>query len=217
MLPGEAAPPNVHAEAQGVRSVQLIDRLLAFSRPQDTVTLEVLEVADVIAAVEPVVRALLPETHALTVCVGEGLDPVLIDRGQLERVIVNLAVNARDAMPGPGTLTIRARPDAGGVAIEVGDTGVGMDEATRAQAFEPFFTTKAGQGTGLGLSVVYGIVTGSGGSVDRVPGREKTVARRRQSGLMDIRPVALRQDSDTHVIDAIGDSLFACPTRTVLS
>ena len=150
----------------------LIDRLLAFSRPQDTVTLEVLDIGAVVRDVESVVRALLPETHTLSVSVAPGLDPVLLDRGQFERVIVNLALNARDAMPGPGTLTIVARPDAAGVALEVTDTGVGMDDATRARAFEPFFTTKAGQGTGLGLPMVYGIVTGSGGSVDltTVPG-----------------------------------------------
>lgn len=152
--------------AAAARVGDLIDRLLAFSRPQDTVTLEVLDLGTVVRDVEPVVRALLPEAHSLVVSIGRGLDPVLLDRGQFERVIVNLALNARDAMPGPGTLTIVARPDPAGVALEVTDTGMGMDDATRARAFEPFFTTKAGQGTGLGLPMVYGIVTGSGGSVE---------------------------------------------------
>jgi len=108
------------------------------------------------------------------------LDPdipcVLADPGQLEQVILNLAVNARDAMPNGGRLTIatrgirtdRDRPPAGPsrVAIVVSDTGIGMDEVTRARIFEPFFTTKAhGKGTGLGLSTAYGIVSQSGGSI----------------------------------------------------
>jgi PAS domain S-box-containing protein len=108
------------------------------------------------------------------------LDPaipfVLADPGQLEQVILNLAVNARDAMPDGGRLTIatrgirtdRDRPPAGPsrVAIVVSDTGVGMDEVTQARIFEPFFTTKAhGKGTGLGLSTAYGIVSQSGGSI----------------------------------------------------
>jgi two-component system, cell cycle sensor histidine kinase and response regulator CckA len=108
------------------------------------------------------------------------LDPaipfVLADPGQLEQVILNLAVNARDAMPDGGRLTIatrvlrtdRDRPGAppSRIAIVVSDTGIGMDEATRARIFEPFFTTKAqGKGTGLGLSTAYGIVSQSGGSI----------------------------------------------------
>ena len=144
----------------------LVDRLLAFGRPQDTVRPELLDLGDVIRGIRDVIRSSLPESHTLSVSVTPDLDPVLLDRGQLERVILNLALNARDAMPHPGTLAIVARPDPIGVALDVADTGVGMDEATRDRVFEPFFTTKAGQGTGLGLAIVYGIVTRNSGSVE---------------------------------------------------
>jgi signal transduction histidine kinase len=144
----------------------LVDRLLAFGRPQETVSPQLLDVGEVIRGLRDVIRSSLPESHTLSVSVTPELDPVLLDRGQLERVIVNLALNARDAMPDPGTLAIVARPDPIGVALDVADTGVGMDETTRDRVFEPFFTTKAGQGTGLGLAIVYGIVTRNGGSVE---------------------------------------------------
>ncbi len=144
----------------------LVDRLLAFGRPQDTVTPELLDVGGVVRGIRDVIRSSLPESHTLSISVSPELEPVLLDRGQLERVILNLALNARDAMPHPGTLAIVARPDPIGVALDVADTGVGMDDATRERVFEPFFTTKAGQGTGLGLAIVYGIVTRNGGSVE---------------------------------------------------
>ncbi|MGE5175223.1 MAG: ATP-binding protein, partial [Hyphomicrobiales bacterium] len=88
------------------------------------------------------------------------------DAGQMEQVVINLVVNARDAMPRGGRLTIRTMEAEAGVALVVSDTGIGMDEAVRARAFEPFFTTKpVGEGTGLGLSTVYGIVKQSGGEI----------------------------------------------------
>jgi len=132
------------------------------------------------------------EDVALVTGLGERLGAVEADRGQIEQVLMNLVVNARDAMPGGGTLTIEtldaevdeaAAEKLGGiapgpyVALTVRDTGTGMDPATLAQIFEPFFTTKGtGQGTGLGLATVYGIVKQAGGgiAVKSAPGRGTT-------------------------------------------
>jgi CheY-like chemotaxis protein len=115
-------------------------------------------------------RTVVGEDVGMSLSIAEDLEPVKADRGQIEQVVLNLAVNARDAMPHGGALEIALRRDptrAGGVALSVRDTGVGMDECTRSRIFEPFFTTKApGKGTGLGLATVYGIVTQSGGTVE---------------------------------------------------
>jgi hypothetical protein len=113
---------------------------------------------------------LIGENLVLRTRLADGIPPLRADPGQLELAIVNLAVNARDAMPGGGTLTIEtsAVPASGGIAIRlvIGDTGIGMDENVRSHLFEPFFTTKdQGKGTGLGLSTVYGIVSQCGGTI----------------------------------------------------
>jgi signal transduction histidine kinase len=145
---------------------ELVDRLVVVGRPQGVVAPELLDVSDVVRGVGEVVRTFLEEHHRLDITTTDGLDPVLVDRAQLERVVVNLAMNARDAMPGDGTLTIDVGASPEGVALLVADTGVGMDEATRARMLEPFFTTKAASGTGLGLAIVYGIVSSAGGTLD---------------------------------------------------
>jgi len=108
----------------------------------------------------------LGETVAVHTHVDAGPWNVLVDRNQLENALLNLAINARDAMPAGGRLTISTGLDGGLVSVTVADTGVGMDADTIERAFEPFFTTKAaGQGTGLGLSMVYGFASQSNGQV----------------------------------------------------
>src|SRR5436190_680588 len=111
--------------------------------------------------------SVLSERIALRIAVGPDVVPVLADRPQLEQVLVNLAVNARDAMPDGGTLAISVSGTKGGVRLTVADDGHGMEPDVAERAFEPFFTTKeAGHGTGLGLATVYGIVTEAGGTVE---------------------------------------------------
>lgn len=162
------------------RAAGLVKKLLAFSRKQ-TFRMEALDVADVLSDFTVLLRQILEETVKLDIVHGRDVPAIRADKGQLETAIMNLAANARDAMreSGGGTLTIRTSavsaadvtaagaPDVDEgewVQIEVIDKGTGMDEATRQKIFEPFFTTKAvGQGTGLGLATVYGIVKQSGG------------------------------------------------------
>ncbi len=164
------------------RTSAVTAQLLAFSRRQ-IMRLEVLDLSAVVSGWEPVLRRIMGEDCTVTLRVSSTPAPVKADRGQLEQVLLNLALNARDAMPGGGGLTIETlaveltegyaalkpgvvvRP--GGYALlVVSDTGHGMDQETLAQIFEPFFTTKTeGQGTGLGLSTVYGIVKQSDGYI----------------------------------------------------
>ena len=165
-------------------------QLLAFSRKQ-MLRPEVIDLNVVVRDIESMLRRLLGDDIQLLAELDPEIEPIHADAGQVEQTIINLVVNARDAMPDGGTLRLQTRnvvvaqddPEPVGltpgryVRITVEDTGTGMDEATRLRAFEPFFTTKA-QGTGLGLSSVYGIVTQSGGTVDieSAPGRGTTFA-----------------------------------------
>jgi two-component system, cell cycle sensor histidine kinase and response regulator CckA len=119
----------------------------------------------VVDDVRPLLRSLVGEAINLELELDRG-HMVEVDPGQMEQVIVNLALNARDGMPSGGTLTIRATAGDGSVHLEVSDNGVGMDEQTLMRATEPFFTTKAtGEGTGLGLATAVGIIEQSGGTL----------------------------------------------------
>lgn len=147
------------------RAARLTQQLLAFARRQ-MVQPRVVDLNQLIANVTSLLRRLLGADIVLDVATGEPQVPVLIDPGQFEQLLVNLAVNARDAMPSGGQLTVGVRTDGGSAVLTVGDTGQGMSADVLVQAFEPFFTTKGqGKGTGLGLSTVYGIVQQAGGTI----------------------------------------------------
>jgi signal transduction histidine kinase/CheY-like chemotaxis protein len=176
---------EAQVDLRGVRhaadqAAALTRQLLAFSRSAE-LRPSIVDLSHVVAHVDPLLRRLLGEQVRLVIRPATGLWPVLVDPSQMESVIVNLAVNARDAMESAGTLTIEtanveldsdyarthAEVTSGPYAmIAVSDTGTGMDDVTVARIFEPFFTTKAlGHGTGLGLASVYGIVRQSGGHI----------------------------------------------------
>jgi two-component system, cell cycle sensor histidine kinase and response regulator CckA len=162
------------------RAASLTRQLLAFSR-QQTLRPQVLQLPDVVSEVSHLLKRLLGETVKLEVQHGRAIGAVRADPGQLEQVIVNLGVNARDAMPEGGTLTIETKainksdvramqseilPIGDYALLSIRDTGTGIPKENLAKIFEPFFTTKeVGKGTGLGLSTVYGIVKQSGGFI----------------------------------------------------
>jgi PAS domain S-box-containing protein len=167
----------IRAAAQ--RAAALTAQILGFSRGR-VVQAVPLDLDDVLADLEPMLARVIGEHIRLETHRASCLEPVLADPGQLEQVVLNLALNARDAMPDGGTLSILTRnerveahdpahpgvPAGRWVVLELSDTGVGMDADTQARIFEPFFTTKErGQGTGLGLATVYGIVRQAGGAV----------------------------------------------------
>ena len=149
----------------GDQAATLTRQLLAFSR-KSVLSPKVLCPNDTVESVRNVLARLVGERVELITALDDAVGCVKIDPGQLEQALLNLAVNARDAMPTGGTLTIRTRAWIGHARIEVADTGVGMDEATKARVFEPFFTTKpVGEGTGLGLATVQTILEQAGGAV----------------------------------------------------
>ena len=157
-------------ERAAARAGELTQQLLAFARRRE-VQPRVVDVGELIHGLTRLLEALVGPQIELDVRVDPGLRRVLVDPTQFEQVIMNLAVNARDAMPGGGRLLIEAgnddRDGAAGVRLTVRDSGVGMPPEVQARMFEPFFTTKAvGEGTGLGLATVHGIVHQAGGRID---------------------------------------------------
>jgi two-component system cell cycle sensor histidine kinase/response regulator CckA len=173
-------PDIMNIKQNANRAASLVRQLLAFSRRQ-TLRPEVLNLTDVLADLRMLLARLTGSEVHLKIDHGRDLWPVKADIGQFEQVVVNLAVNARDAMPGGGDLTIRTKNVAAAeceaynkreltsadyVLVEIADSGTGIEPEVLKKIFEPFFTTKeVGKGTGLGLSMVYGIVKQTGGFV----------------------------------------------------
>jgi two-component system, cell cycle sensor histidine kinase and response regulator CckA len=172
--------------AAAKRAASLTRQLLAFSR-RESARPEPLDLAGVVRNVEKMLRRLIGEHITLLTRLDPGVSAITADHNQIEQVLINLCVNARDAMPGGGTLCIELHERQAGdteadlgarsVLLSVTDTGTGIEPEVMKRIFEPFFTTKeVGKGTGLGLSMVYGIVTQNGGqiSVDSSVGRGTT-------------------------------------------
>ncbi|WP_193170333.1 hybrid sensor histidine kinase/response regulator [Nisaea nitritireducens] len=172
--PGDQSFSDVMQVKQNAnRAANLVRQLLAFSR-QQTMIARVLDVTETVADLSHLLRRLIGENITLKITHGRELAPIRVDQGQLEQVVINLVVNARDACPSGGMITMRTQdfvtqtpvrrgddmmPVGRYVQLDVVDTGTGIDEKIIARIFEPFFSTKeVGQGTGLGLSTVYGIV-----------------------------------------------------------
>jgi CheY-like chemotaxis protein len=162
------------------RASALTNQLLAFSRRQVSVP-RVVDLNDLVRNIDKMLRRIIGEDIRLDIKLARSIPKIEVDPGQIDQVVMNLAVNSRDAMPAGGQLTIETAevhlnedyaashvtPAPGTYALlTISDTGIGMDAATRARIFEPFFTTKVhGKGTGLGLSIVYGIVKQNGGEI----------------------------------------------------
>ena len=162
------------------RAANLVRQLLAFSR-QQTLQPRILNITDILYELRHLIERLIGENIRLDVAHARDLGFAKVDQGQFEQVIINLAVNARDAMPGGGTLTIRTAnirqerelrrghevmPAGDYVLIEMADTGIGIPKENLVRIFDPFFSTKEiGSGTGLGLSTVYGIIKQTGGFI----------------------------------------------------
>ncbi len=177
---GEPREDVAQIELAVQQATALVQQLLSFGRRQ-LVPTRILDLNEIVSEVSTILRTLLAEDTELRILAADALDPIRANRNQLHQVLLNLAINARDAMPSGGHLTIETRvvspaeldPEVASlldaerwVLLAVSDSGVGMEPEVRERAFDPFFTTKGvEQGTGLGLSIVYGIVRQSGGHI----------------------------------------------------
>ena len=229
----EDAPPKsaIRDQAQQIRraaenAAALTQKLLAFSRKQ-VLQSDPLDFRSMLGNLLPLVRNAVGEDVTVSTQIGEDLWPILADPVQVEQSILNLAINARDAMPRGGTLQIAARnaprphgerrPDADVkpgdyVQITVTDTGAGMDEATRTRMFEPFFTTKApGKGTGLGLSTVYGFVRQCGGYIGvlSTPGKGTSIEMLLPKAQLPVAPLTPASQHDSGSRHALATVLVA--------
>jgi CheY-like chemotaxis protein len=188
------------------RGARLTAQMLSFSRKSE-VSVRSVDVNGIILGMEDLLRRSLGPVVHLRYDLASDAGPVLADPGQLELALLNLAVNARDAMPNGGDLTIRTaidpdRDSGAFVRVSVIDTGQGMTEEVRSRALEPFFTTKGpGLGTGLGLSMVYGFVTEVGGTltIDTTPGEGTTIS------------VFLRRADRAPAVEGLAEAAAAAP------
>ena len=176
-----SASNPLREEVEGIRNAAqkasaLTRQLLAFSRKQ-VLVIETVDLNALVRDMEKMLRRVIGEDVVIRPSYDPRIGRVRADRGQLEQVVVNLVINARDAMPSGGSIRIETRDAPPDVVLSVEDTGTGMDPETILHIFEPFYTTKEkGKGTGLGLATVYGIVEQSGGRIEvsSEPGRGST-------------------------------------------
>jgi PAS domain S-box-containing protein len=212
ILDGRAVNETVRRDVAEIayaadRASTLTRQLLAFSRRQ-VLQLEIVDLNALVSRIARMLQRLIGEHIELAVDLRSSRPHVRADASQLEQVLVNLVVNARDAMPAGGTLAISTADEDDEVRLTVADTGIGIDEETQRHIFEPFFTTKEpGRGTGLGLATAYGIVAQSGGriSVESEPG---------DGTRFDVR--LARVPIESTATAANGDSPHASGTETVL-
>lgn len=202
------------------RAAELVQRLLAFARKQP-LSPQATDVVSLVSDIQPLVRKAVPERISLQLITEPDLPTVIIDPPQLESAVLNLCLNARDAMPGHGKLLLEVsgseldadyvdqHPEAESgryVTVAVSDTGTGMSPEIRARAFDPFFTTKpAGKGSGLGLSMVYGFINQSGGHITiySEPGNGTTVRMYLPASDEPVDVTAQQQGSDSVDLELI--------------
>lgn len=239
-------PRRAHIEEvrkAGERAASLTNQLLVYSRRQ-IVSSRVVNLNDIVARMEVMLRRLIGEDIELIVRLDSGSDAITADPGQIEQVILNLAVNSRDAMPKGGRLSLETGsivvapndipgmdnnvPPGRYVLLSVKDNGVGMEESVKSHLFEPFFTTKKlGQGTGLGLSTVYGIVRQSGGhiTVDSAHGRgttfrvffPATMGDADEAGIQEPESQGIRFGGSETILVAEDDTAVRHLVRSILS
>lgn len=194
------------------RASALTRELLVFGRARDT-PIETFSVNDLVRGVRSLLGQVIGETIEVELGLAADAGVIAADRNQIEQAIVNLAINARDAMEGGGRLLIRTRaPDGEHVEIAISDDGSGMTDDVRAHAIEPFFTTKSAErGTGLGLSIVHGSVVQAGGTleIESAPGRGTTVAMRFPAAVPAAAVAVPTAPSAVGSTDASGDGLTA--------